>query len=46
MRFFDTNILVYAVSNQDARKRAIAQELLSHALMKSGRNTEFRTTMR
>ena len=32
MRFFDTNILVYAVSNQDARKRAIAQELLSHAL--------------
>ena len=32
MRFFDTNILVYAVSNQDAHKRAIAQELLTHAL--------------
>ena len=32
MRFFDTNILVYAVSDQDARKRAIAQELISHAL--------------
>ena len=32
MRFFDTNILVYAVSDQDSRKRKIAQELLTHAL--------------
>lgn len=32
MRFFDTNILVCAISDQDARKRAIAQELLGHAL--------------
>ena len=32
MRFFDTNILVYAASNQDPRKRAIALDLLRHAL--------------
>ena len=33
MRFFDTNILVYAASNQDERKGAIARELIYHALM-------------
>ena len=33
MRFFDTNILVYAASDQDVRKGAIARELISHALM-------------
>ena len=32
MRFFDTNILIYAVTNQDQRKRGIARELISHAL--------------
>ena len=32
MRFFDTNILIYAVTNQDMRKREIARELISHAL--------------
>lgn len=32
MRFFDTNILVYAASDQDTRKKKIAMELLRHAL--------------
>ena len=32
MRFFDTNILVYAVDPRDSRKQNIACELLSHAL--------------
>ena len=32
MRFFDTNILVYAVDPRDVRKQKIAAELLSHAM--------------
>ena len=32
MRFFDTNVLVYAASNQDLRKREISLGLLRHAL--------------
>lgn len=32
MRFFDTNILVYAATFQDLRKKAIAVELLQHAM--------------
>lgn len=32
MRFFDTNILIYAASWQDERKKKIAMELLNHAL--------------
>ena len=32
MRFFDTNILVYAVDGKDARKQKIALTLLSHAM--------------
>ena len=32
MRFFDTNVLVYAASCQDPRKREIALGLLRHAL--------------
>ena len=32
MRFFDTNILVYAATKQDARKQKIAIGLLRHAL--------------
>ena len=32
MRFFDTNILVYAVDPRDARKQKIAAELLAHAM--------------
>ena len=32
MRFFDTNILVYAVDSRDSRKQQIAAELLSHAM--------------
>ena len=32
MRFFDTNVLVYAASSQDVRKRDVALELLRHAL--------------
>ena len=31
MRFFDTNILVYAVDGKDARKQKIALALLSHS---------------
>ena len=33
MRFFDTNVLVYAVTDQDVRKGEIARELISHALI-------------
>ncbi len=32
MRFFDTNILVYAVDGQDTRKQKIALNILSHAM--------------
>ena len=32
MRFFDTNVLVYAASDQDMRKNRIAGELISHAI--------------
>ena len=32
MRFFDTNIFVYAASEQDVRKRDIARELIRHAI--------------
>lgn len=32
MRFFDTNILIYAASWQDERKKKIAMDLLNHAL--------------
>ena len=32
MRFFDTNILVYAATDQDPRKNKIAGELLAHAI--------------
>ena len=32
MRFFDTNILVYAATAQDPRKSGIACELIRHAL--------------
>lgn len=32
MRFFDTNILVYAATDQDPRKRDIARELISHSI--------------
>ncbi len=32
MRFFDTNILVYAATNQDERKCRIAREVIAHAL--------------
>lgn len=32
MRFFDTNVLVYAASRQDPRKREFALGLLRHAL--------------
>lgn len=32
MRFFDTNVLVYAAVRQDERKSATAQELIWHAL--------------
>lgn len=32
MRFFDTNILVYAATFQDLRKKEIAIELLQHAM--------------
>ena len=32
MRFFDTNVLVYAAVRQDERKSATAQELIRHAL--------------
>ena len=32
MRFFDTNILVYAATNQDPHKADIARELIRHAL--------------
>ena len=32
VKFFDTNILVYAVDPRDARKRKIAAEMLAHAM--------------
>lgn len=32
MRFFDTNVLIYASSNQDPRKKKIAVGLIQHAL--------------
>ena len=32
MRFFDTNILVYAVDPRDPRKQKIAGEILAHAM--------------
>ena len=32
MRFFDTNILLYAATDQDARKGEIARELIAHAI--------------
>lgn len=32
MRFFDTNILVYAATFQDERKKAVAVDLIRHAL--------------
>ena len=32
MRFFDTNMLVYAATNQEPRKGDIARELIQHAL--------------
>ena len=32
MRFLDTNILVYAATDDDPRKRAIAIDLITHAL--------------
>ena len=32
MRFFDSNILVYAVDPADPKKKAIAIELITHAL--------------
>ena len=32
MRFFDTNILVYAATNQDERKSRIAREVVAHSI--------------
>ena len=32
MRFFDTNVLVYAATEQDIRKNEIARELIAHAI--------------
>ena len=32
MRFFDTNVLVYAATSQDRKKTEIARELIGHAL--------------
>ncbi len=32
MRFFDTNILIYAVDPRNPRKQKIASELLAHAM--------------
>ena len=32
MRFFDTNVLIYAAMDDDPRKRDIAREIISHAL--------------
>lgn len=36
MRFFDTNILVYAATSQDPCKQRIARELIAHALDVNG----------
>jgi predicted nucleic acid-binding protein len=32
MRFFDTNILVYAATNQDERKSRIARDVVAHSI--------------
>ena len=32
MRFIDTNILIYAATDDDPRKRDIARELIAHAI--------------
>ena len=32
MRFFDTNVLVYAATKQDMAKRNVARALIGHAL--------------
>ena len=32
MRFFDTNVLVYAATSQDRKKTEIARELIGYAL--------------
>lgn len=32
MRFFDTNVLLYAATNQDERKQRIAIDLIRHSL--------------
>ena len=32
MRFFETNILVYAATNQDERKSRIAREVVAHSI--------------
>ena len=32
MRFFDTNILVYAATNQDDRKSRIARDVVAHSI--------------
>ena len=32
MRFFDTNILIYAATNQDDRKSGIAREVVAHSI--------------
>ena len=32
MRFFDTNILVYAATEQDLRKRDIARDVIRHSI--------------
>lgn len=36
MRFLDTNIFVYAATDQDPRKQQIARELIAHALDVNG----------
>ena len=33
MRFIDTNVLVYASTDQDARKGEIARDVIAHAMM-------------
>lgn len=32
MRFFDTNVLLYAATDQDVRKGEIARELIAHSI--------------
>lgn len=36
MRFLDTNIFIYAATDQDSCKQAIARELIAHALDVNG----------